>query len=62
MNTFLLERVFRDRLDRLLDALSGKPSRGQLETTAGIIERPLGLLKLKVVEFFVAALKSGGEV
>jgi len=61
MSTYRLEREMRRRTPRLLAVLQSGPRSSPLETTAGVVQEPLGSLKLKLVEFFVAALKSGGE-
>mmetsp|Transcript_32631 Transcript_32631/g.128078 ORF Transcript_32631/g.128078 Transcript_32631/m.128078 type:complete len:217 (+) Transcript_32631:1521-2171(+) len=57
----MLERELKNRIPRLLKILQGKSYIPPLQTTAGVIEQPLGSLKLKLVELFVAALKMGGE-
>ncbi|KAJ8902733.1 hypothetical protein NDN08_006053 [Rhodosorus marinus] len=61
VSTFMLERELKNRIPRLLKILQGKSYIPPLETTTGVIEQPLGSLKLKLVELFVAALKMGGE-
>lgn len=62
MSTFLLERELRPRLPRLVKLLQMKPNGPPITTTTGTIEHPLGSLKLRLVEFFVAALRTSGEV